>query len=392
MMDYRKYQPEYLFTGSEILPPGNVLITDSAGKVVTITNETEAGENVLKLRGLISPGFINCHCHLELSHMKGLIAEHLGMTGFLRWVVQNRGFATDLVQEGIATGEAEMLGNGIVAVGDISNTTDTVLVKSNHRLRYVNFIEALGFNDSRSVQTMEYCRGIANSFINQTGFSTSVVPHAPYTISAKLFELIEQESIGKVISMHNQESMQEDEFMITGTGDFREIFEDLKMDLSGYKGHGKNSLQFAWRYLDSSAKTLLVHNVTTTQQDLDLLSSEAKQTFYWCFCVNANLYINNLLPPLDLFRSNHCKMVLGTDSLASNNSLSILDEIKSIVKAFPSIPLEEILAWATKNGSEALDIEDEFGCFHPGKSPGILHITSIENGTISEHSTVKRLA
>jgi cytosine/adenosine deaminase-related metal-dependent hydrolase len=297
-MDYRKYQAEYLFAGMDLLPAGKVLITDLTGKVISVTDEADAGDDILRLPGMLLPGFINCHCHLELSHMKGMITKHLGMTGFLRWVVQNRGFAAELIQEGIISGESEMLKNGIVAVGDISNTTDTAMVKSNHRLRYINFIEALGFNDLRSDQTMEFCHRVAKTFQDQTGFSTSIVPHAPYTIGEKLFELIELESKGKVISMHNQESWQENEFMITGTGDFREIFEDLKMDLSGYSGRGKNSLRFAWKYLDSSLNTLLIHNVTTTQEDIDLLSSEAKEKFYWCLCVKANLYINNMLPPI----------------------------------------------------------------------------------------------
>jgi aminodeoxyfutalosine deaminase len=389
-MDYRKYQPEYLFTGSEILTEGEVLITDSKGAVISITEESEAGGDIQKLPGMLSPGFINCHCHLELSHMKGMIAKHLGMTGFLRWVVQNRGFENELIQEGIAAGESEMLKNGIVAVGDISNTTDTAPMKSNGQLRYVNFIEALGFNDSRSMQTMDYCRGIANAFIEHTGFSTSVVPHAPYTISPKLFELIEQASIGKVISMHNQESEQENEFMISGTGDFREIFEDLKMDLSGYNGRGKNSLQFAWQYLDSSDKTLLIHNVTTTQDDIDMLSAEARQKFYWCLCVNANLYINNLLPPVELFRKNKLPIVLGTDSLASNDSLSILEEIKSIRSAFPSIPQLELLTWGTKNGAAALNIDNDYGSFEAGKTPGLIQI-SLNNGAINNDSVVRRI-
>lgn len=391
-MDYRKYRGDYLFTGREILPADNVLITDAAGKIIEITDRRDAGDDIMNIAGMVSPGFVNCHCHLELSHMKGLIAKHLGMTGFLRWVVQHRDFAEEMIQQGIVDGESEMLRNGIVAVGDISNTTDTIFVKSNHRLRYVNFIEALGFNDSRATQTMDFCKGIAQAFETQTSFSTSVVPHAPYTISPHLFELIEQESVGKVISMHNQESGQEEEFMLNGTGDFRAIFEDLKMDLTGYKGRGKNSLRFAWQYLDSALKALLIHNVTTTQEDLDIISDSAKAKFYWCLCVNANQYINNVLPPIELFRKNGCQLVIGTDSLASNDSLSILDEMKTIIRLFPSIPQLELMQWATSNGAEALNIGDQFGSFDEGKTPGIIQINLLENGKICEKSVVHRIA
>ena len=162
------------------------------------------------------------------------------------------------------------------------------------------------------------------------------------------------------------------------------------MDLSGYNGRGKNSLQFAWQYLDSSLRTLLIHNVTTTQDDIDILSAEAKQKFYWCLCVNANLYINNLLPPIELFRKNKLPIVLGTDSLASNDSLSILDEIKSIRKAFPSISQSELLTWATKNGAEALNIDNDYGGFEAGKTPGVIQI-SLDNGEIDLNSAVRRI-
>lgn len=390
-MGYQKLQAGYLFTGKEILQNGEVLITDQLGTVVDIVPASEAGDDIRRLEGMVSPGFINCHCHLELSHMKGLIPKHLGMTGFLRTVVQKRGFAMELIQEAIRKGEEEMLENGIVAVGDISNTTDTIPVKSGGRLHYFNFIEALGFNEDRAEATMDYCRKIRDEFEQHTGFNSVIVPHAPYTISKRLFELIETESIGKTISIHNQESWPEEEFMIAGTGGFRDLFLDLKMDISDYSGRGKNSLLFSYPYLDSSLRTLLIHNVTTSKQDLDQLDPSVLKNFYWCLCVNANLYINRLLPPIDLFRENNCNLVLGTDSLASNDTLSILDEIKTIVQAYPFIPMSEILSWATINGAVALNAEDLLGSFEKGRKPGVVQLEGLADGMITAGTTIRRI-
>jgi aminodeoxyfutalosine deaminase len=70
--------------------------------------------------------------------------------------------------------------------------------------------------------------------------------------------------------------------------------------------------------------------------------------------------------------------VLGTDSLASNWSLSIMDEIKTLRKSFPTIPLEEMLTWATSNGAEALGFDSELGSFEKGKTPGIVLINEAE--------------
>jgi imidazolonepropionase-like amidohydrolase len=82
-----------------------------------------------------------------------------------------------------------------------------------------------------------------------------------------------------------------------------------------------------------------------------------------------------VLPPLDLFRKNYCNIVLGTDSLASNWSLSILDEMKTIEKKFPQITLEEMLQWATSNGAKALGIDVQLGSFEKGKKPGVVLIS-----------------
>ena len=99
---------------------------------------------------------------------------------------------------------------------------------------------------------------------------------------------------------------------------------------------------------------------------------------FYCLCINANLYIENELPNINLFVENNCNIVLGTDSYASNFSLNIFDEIKTIQKYFPQIPLEKILQWATFNGAKALGVEDKFGSLHLGKKPGIVLVKNDE--------------
>src|SRR6201991_1314349 len=91
-MNYRKFQATQLFTGTEMLGTDNVLITDEKGKIEDIINIQDAGENIQHLDGVLAPGFINCHCHLELSHMKGLIPEETGLVQFVFNVVKQRHF------------------------------------------------------------------------------------------------------------------------------------------------------------------------------------------------------------------------------------------------------------------------------------------------------------
>src|SRR5476651_600607 len=103
--------------------PGHVLVTDAEGAVMDIVSASEAGEDIQRVDGILCPGFVNCHCHLELSHMKGLIPKHTGLVEFVFKVVTERHFDEAQVIAGIEKGEYEMLENGIVGVGDICNNT-----------------------------------------------------------------------------------------------------------------------------------------------------------------------------------------------------------------------------------------------------------------------------
>ncbi|MBK8494092.1 MAG: hypothetical protein IPL50_03090 [Chitinophagaceae bacterium] len=141
---YRKFSADHIFNGYGFRQQ-EVLITDAAGVIVDLVCEQEAGDNIEKLNGILCPGFINVHCHLELSHMKGLVPKHTGLVDFVLAVVNERHFEEAEILSAIEIAENEMLQNGIVAVGDICNNTLTIPQKRKGRLRYHNFIEAAGF-------------------------------------------------------------------------------------------------------------------------------------------------------------------------------------------------------------------------------------------------------
>src|SRR3954465_13024136 len=133
-MAYKKFQSEQLFTGYELLNGDHVLITDQEGKIEDIVPQADAGDDVQNSQGILSPGFINCHCHLELSHLKNVIPPGTGLIEFLCSVVTKRGFDPAIIQKKIERAENEMYNNGIVAVGDIGNTTDTAALKSKSKI------------------------------------------------------------------------------------------------------------------------------------------------------------------------------------------------------------------------------------------------------------------
>src|SRR6187401_1347104 len=209
-MQFRKFKATQLFDGYELLGSDKVLITDETGKIESIVPVSEAGDNIETFEGILSPGLINCHCHLELRHLKNVIPPHTGLIEFLCSVVTKRGFAPEVVQQEIIKAEKEMYNNGIVAVGDIGNTADTAEVKSKSKMRWQNFVEVLGFTDEKADENIQHYKQVANTLEQKLQASnsehrTSLVPHAPYSISPKTFKLINDLTKNQIISIHNQE-------------------------------------------------------------------------------------------------------------------------------------------------------------------------------------------
>ncbi len=374
-MAFRKIQATQLFTGKELLE-NKVLILDEYGVVLDIISPEEVSDNIEKLDGILSPGFVNCHCHLELSHMRNAIEEGTGLMDFVGKIMRLRQFPQEKILNAIEKADQEMYENGIVAVGDICNTFHTIETKEKSKIQYHNFIELAGFLPQQADERM------ANGLRLKAKYSevglTTIVPHAPYSVSKDLFEKINEDSKGKIISIHNEETPDENLFFQEKKGAFLELYKRMNANIDFFQPSGKSSIQTYLPYLNKVSSILLVHNTCTSKEDIQYAENEAKrndQKLYWTLCPNANWYIEKQLPPIDLLRSENVNTCLGTDSIASNYSLSILSEIQRILQHFPEITLEEILTWATYNGAQALGLEKDFGSFEKGKKPGVLLIS-----------------
>jgi cytosine/adenosine deaminase-related metal-dependent hydrolase len=384
-MGYKKFKADRLFDGYRFCEPGSVLITDENGKIEAIVPETQAGDDIQQAEGIITPGLVNCHCHLELSHLKNVIPPHTGLINFLCSVVSKRDFPRDVINAEITRAEREMYDNGIVAVGDIGNTADTAEVKSNSKIIWQNFVEVLGFTDEKAEENFNYYKKIAKKLhvkLQTSGLNhrTSIVPHAPYSISPKTFQLINQATCNQIISIHNQEHPAEDDLYKTGGGEYLRFFKIFGLDKSPFPVTGKSSIRSVLPHFNNGQTLLLVHNTYMTEEDIVWANEYAGATglkLVYCFCINANLYIENKVPPIDLLIKHNCHIVLGTDSYSSNWQLSIAKEMASVQKHFPQIPEETILQWATLNGAKALGWKDELGSFEKGKKPGVVLLNSI---------------
>lgn len=377
----RCLQADLIFTGrGEFLRDHELLIEDD-GTILSIQHR----RNNLKIipekyMGILCPGFVNAHCHLELSYLKGIIPEETGMVGFISSLMNERNkFSLEQRLNTIEIAEIEMLKEGIVAVGDISNTTETSLLKKRNNCYYHTFVEIIGIRPIEAGERFIKSKDIIAEFDNAT-----VVPHAPYTVSPGLLRMIgNQGNIeGKPISVHLNESREERQFISEGNGPFTDFFFKLGIEFPGSHLKTCTAIEYVLNDLKTSFPVQLVHNTYADQKDIDF-ARKTGMDLYWCLCPKANLYIEKNMPDIELFRKNNLKITIGTDSLASNDRLSILEEIKTILRYFPNIPLNEILEWATANGSELLGIDNRLGFFKPGRKPGILLIETETGGNLS---------
>lgn len=383
------FSADWIFPVSS--PPiknGVVAVTPDGEIKEVLAEEDYTGLNleIIKYNGVIVPGFVNTHCHLELSHMLGQIPEQTGLVEFVQHIIKSRNGDASLIDLAMQKADQKMFDNGIVAVGDISNQISSKKIKEKSKIYYHTFIEALGFNPERAVIIMDHLKEIKHDF---EPLQATIVPHAPYTVSPQLFGLIRQEAekSNAFISVHNQETIDENVFFESKTGGFLKLYEFLGMDIDFFDPTNKTSLKTWLPYLKKQ-KTLLVHNTVTNKADVEF-AKQSNPNLYWCLCPQANLYIENALPDVDLLMDETVNITLGTDSLASNHQLNILSEMLTLQK-YKQVPFEKLLSWGTINGAEFLELDQQIGTIEVGKKPG-LNLIQLSADFIIESDQVERL-
>ena len=376
---------------AEPLRNGIVAVSDDGTITDVWTAQQGEARNIKGIKfydGVLVPGLVNTHCHLELSHLAGKIPEHTGLPGFVQRVMQQRQASEIEIEEAMELADQQMYGNGIVATGDISNQIYSKGVKLKSKIYYHTFVEAMGFNPGRAAELIQKAIETRDRFLP---LRATIVPHAPYSVSAELFKEIKKASgTGEEsVSIHNQETLDENLFFESKQGHFLKLYEFLGLDIGFFEAKGKTSLQSYLPFLSGEARTLLVHNTFTSKQDV-VFAQQQHQRLYWCLCPGANLYIENRLPDVALLRDAGVTITLGTDSLASNHQLNILAEMK-VLQELKEIPFEELLQWATLNGAAFLGVEAQFGSFEKGKKPGVNLIKGLKGGLITAETSIERI-
>ena len=398
---------DILFTANDAPIPNGLVAVEEDGTIVEVIDpETDEGKKFMNQPGLpaveyfpgfLCPGFVNAHCHLELSYLKGKLSEGKGLMQFISEIVALRDEANREEKfEAVRQAEAEMKGNGIVAVGDICNTLDTVDSKSQSSIRWHNFIEIFDIDPVRAESVFAEGVELAGQFAGMNGMDhVSITPHAPYSVSVELLEKINSCAYenASLLTLHNQESAGEDLMFREGTGDLFETMKKFGWSADRHLPTGFSSLASTLVHLLRCHRIMLVHNTYTSPADVGWAGRYSSQV-WWCLCPNANLFIENRLPNIAMLAGKvPSRLLVGTDSYASNWSLSILDELKTISRHFPGIALDDMIRWSSRNGAEFFGLHRQLGTIEKGKKPGMNHLKNVDvdNQRLTDETTVHPL-
>lgn len=389
----KHFSAQYVFTNTGPPLKRGIITTDDKGIILKVEDtggKLVERESVEFHNGIIIPGFVNCHCHLELSHLKGLIPQGKGLAEFIKVIRSSRGTRSEIIPFSASSADEEMYREGIVLCADICNSRVTFELKKKSRIKYINLLEVFGIDREKADHRLEeilFLENIARDY----ALTCWIVPHSVYSLSLTLFRLLRLETaFNKITSVHFMETEAEKIFLGTHEGPILDSYRESGL-ATGELEMVSDHVTAVLNEITPSGNLMLVHN---TYADRSVIKSVKKRgMLYWCLCPGSNLYIENNLPPLDLLVEEECEIVIGTDSLASNNGLSIVEELKRLQKNWPSTPLEDLIIWATLNGAEALGEVDQFGTIESGKKPGLLLLQDLDlaNLKLLPESNVKRL-
>ena len=397
-MAIRRTAAAFVYTSESIHPirNGYVEYDGSDGTIISVGQCEDPSSEEEFHDGALVPGFVNAHCHVELSHLHKKFRKGTGMAGFIDQINELRDWAgrekkAELVQEWMD----RMWEDGVSAMADISNDDSSFDVKSSHNMYTRTFLEVFGSEPHMCEGVMEDVKAL-NAQADAAGLDAAPTPHSCYTMSPQLLSASAAAGLqAGFLSYHSQESQEEEDLLMSGSGAMYD--NRVRNNMSTPPVTGESSLKY---FIDRLADAipapydqhiLLVHNVCLKQDDIDA-AKKVMNNVYWAVCPLSNIFIHDSLPPIGLMRKNGLAITVGTDSLSSNDDLSMIGEIECLHGNFPEVPMGEIFMWASLNGARFLSKDAELGSLTAGKRPGIVLVTGLDaDGCVTAESKSRRI-
>jgi len=341
-----------------IIRNGAIRIHDGTIAEIAPVEEMAVGDERVQDLGdaILLPALINAHTHLDLSLLKGKTEKGSRFVQWLRTVGKARAM---MFFEGrsIRKGISETIAGGAGAVGDVSVSGKSAAILRRRGLyESVVFCEALGLDPADAGRKADELRSKIETLRERTPMHVGISPHSTYTVSPELFRRCASlaEELGLPVAIYVAESESEVQFLMSGQGELRELLEAFDMIPEKWRPPRKRPIH----YLDDLGalrrRPLLIHCYQVDAAEADVIASRGCSVAY---CPRSNAFFRRPADSLRLLLDAGINVALGTDSLASNDSLSMLDEMRFLKQRHPELGWETILEMGTINAARALGIE-----------------------------------
>ncbi len=377
---------------SEAISSGSVAVADD--KIVAVGEKIELIKNFPAApienfgEAVILPGLINCHSHLEITAMRGFLDDV--EADFYEWLMKlTRTRAEKLTEADIETaaifGALEGVRAGVTCFGDIGR-----FGRAGFEALKINGLRGILFQETEFSPKNEEAENdfakLKDKFLELKETATALVkvglsPHAPYTVSRKLFERIADYAIAEnvKISVHAAESNEESKFFQTGKGFFANLYEKLNLE---WNAPQISPIEYLAEIGVLQAKPLLAHCVKVSGKDIELIAETDSRVAH---CPKSNAKFGHGVAPLEKFLAQKIRVGFGSDSVASNNTCDILEEARfatlfarNLKDAKRFLNAQEIIETATVGAARALGLDAEIGTLETGKQADLI-VVALDN-------------
>ncbi|MBU0965234.1 MAG: amidohydrolase family protein [Proteobacteria bacterium] len=299
---------------------------------------------------ILLPALINCHAHLELSHLAVLGQRQPregGMTGWIGELLAARQNSADDVATAARIALDVLHEQGVARVADIGNLPESAKIGEGHPVQVHFYLEMLGFAQQSA----------ANALARMQESQGECTSHAPYSNHASLLVAAKQRANSRkqIFSIHVAESRAEIDFLLDGSGPLRSFIEERGFWDGSFVPPGCGAVTYLDRLRIVDDKTLCVHCVHVPDDEIALLAARGAKV---CLCPGSNRYLGVGTAPVEKMVRAGLMPGLGTDSMASNPQFSIWEEMRLLREDHPQLAPATVLTMATRGGAQCLAVHD----------------------------------
>lgn len=357
---------------------------------IGLSGEHQDSEMVDYGDAVICPGFVNAHTHLELSGLADRVAPSSDFVDWLRRLVdciRAQPPTRENVQEAVRSGIEQSIRSGVTLVGDITSHPQwSREMFSRSPLRSVSYGEVISIGKMRD-HLHDRLDNASSQKFHSDHLRVGISPHAPYTVEPDAMRACvdRARSINAPLCIHIAETSDEEDFIRIGQGVFVDYLKSLNVWDEQIPISRCNSIELAHQTGMLTSNTILAHANYVSDDDIRLLGDRGCHVAYCPRTHHAFDHSPHRFRELLLAGVNVC---LGTDSLASNPSLSILEELRFLREQHPDIPPSDLLAMGTIRGAQALGYADVTGSLAVGKAADLVVIPLEQTIPVKDWSAI----